>query len=360
MEIVSRSQLTVDEWDTLVKSSPDGWVFSLWSWQELILTVEPWSLEDYSFVFREGRRLLAVVPLQYHPGSGRMASSGWGGSGPVIDSRLDEKTRDKLMGRAIRHCVDLARERKAVGFDVSLSPVTATSISRTWGVNQLVFHGLEDRSGLAQVVDLSLTENDLWAGLSPDARRQIKQARDAGLIAERVNWSQNLELYYRLHVATYTRSQVQPHPISYFAGIATHMAPSGNSVLWAVRSQAGEVLAYHNAAYFGAGANYHTGCSVEEASFLGASYLLFWEAMLGAKRAGIRWYDCGAIFPAMFSSEKQKGLTTFKTKFGGQPHRMFSAGLNFFCQGAASAPNLPRRLVNSLLFRLRAFNQNGR
>ncbi len=84
-----------------------------------------------------------------------MASTAWGGSGPVIDGRLDGKSRKKLMGQAIQYCIDRARERGADGFDVSLSPVTATSISSVWGVNPLVFHELEDRSGLSQVVDLS-------------------------------------------------------------------------------------------------------------------------------------------------------------------------------------------------------------
>ncbi len=365
ISIVRRRELSAVEWDALVLGSPDGWVFSLWGWQVLIEAVEPWALEDHSFAVREGRRLLAVVPLQYHPGSGRMASTGWGGSGPVIDGRLDGKARNKLMGQAIQHCIDLARERGAAGFDASFSPVTITSISSAWGVNPLVFHGLEDRSGLAQVIDLSKSEDELWADLTSDARRQIKQAREAGLVVERVDWAQHLDHYYELHVATYRRTDVQPHPRTYFAGISAHTAPSGHSVLWAVLTSSGEVLAYHNAAWFGCGAYYHTGCSAEDEGFPGASYLLFWEAMLGAKRAGMGWYDCGAIFPGAGASEKQRGLSTLKTKFGGQPHRQFSTSLDFSCQDAvpaavSPAPTFPNRLVRSLLFRLRAFNRNVR
>jgi dTDP-4-amino-4,6-dideoxygalactose transaminase len=337
MNTVSRQELSAVEWDAVVKASPDGWVFSLWGWQELIETVEPWALEDHSFAIREGRRLLAVVPLHYDPGSGRMASSGWGGSGPILDYRLDEKVRDNIMGRAIQHCIELARERGAAGFDVSLSPVTTTAISSDWGINPLVFHGLEDCSGLAQVIDLSKSEDELWADLKSDTRRQIKKAREAGLVVERVDWAQHLGHYYELHVATYTRTGVQPHPRAYFSGIAAHTAPTGYSVLWSVRTTSGETIAYHNAAWYGAGASYHTGCSTQSAGLSGASYLLFWEAMLGAKHEGIRWYDCGAIFPGAVGSEKQKGLSTFKTKFGGQPHRHFSASLNFSAHDAVSS-----------------------
>ncbi|HRJ69307.1 MAG TPA: hypothetical protein PK812_06830, partial [Beijerinckiaceae bacterium] len=35
-------------------------------------------------------------------------------------------------------------------------------------------------------------------------------------------------------------------------------------------------------------------------------------------------YDCGWIFPGA-SDGKQRGLTLFKTRFGGEPHRAFRA-----------------------------------
>lgn len=203
------------------------------------------------------------------------------------------------------------------------------------------------------MIDLSKSEDELWADLTSDARRQIKQAREAGLLVERVDWAQHLDRYYELHVATYTHTGVSPHPRAYFAGITGHTAPSGHSVLWGVSTPAGELVAYHNAAWFGAGAYYHTGCSADYSGFSGASYLLFWEAMLGARRAGIRWYDCGAVFPGKTSSEKQKGLSTFKTKFGGQPHRQFSGGLNFPCRpiassGVSPAPTFIRQVLGKI------------
>lgn len=359
MNILSRQKLSAVEWDTLVNNSPDGWVFSLWGWQELIKGVESWGLEDYSFAICEGRRLLALVPLQYHPGSGRMASSGWGGSGPIIDGRFKERLRNKLMGQAIRYSIELARQRGATSFDISLPPVTTTSTSNLWGVNPLVFHGLEDSSMLTQVIDLSKTEEELWAELTSDARRQIRQARKEGLFVKRVDWAQHLDCYYELHIATYRRTGVQPHPLEYFAGIAANVAPSGHSVLWAVYTKSGDVMAYHNAAWFGLGAYYHTGCSTDVVVSPGASYLLFWVALIGAKDAGIRWYDCGTIFPGKLGSEKQKGLSTFKTKFGGQAHRQFSGGLTFKSNVATTAPTFPQRLVKSFLSCLGATGPNG-
>lgn len=322
-EIVQRGSLAPGEWDALVRGSPDGWTFALYGWQELILAVAQWGLEDFSFALREGSKLIAVVPLQFNAGTGRMSSSGWGGCGPIVSGTLAGKMRHHVMQTAMDQCYALARERGASHFDLSISPVTQTSIDSAWGVNPLVFHGLEDRSGLSQVIDLELSEEELWAALSPDARRQIRMAREKGCVAGRVDWQEHLDRYYSIHDVTYRRTGVQPHPKAYFAGIAAHTAPTGNSVLWAALAPNGEAIAYHNAAWLNSGGSYHTGCSLDEAGKSGASYLLFWEAIIGAKAAGLRWYDCGPIFPGS-SSPKQKGLSTFKTKFGGQPHRFFA------------------------------------
>jgi hypothetical protein len=299
-------------------------VFSLFGWQDLILVVQQWGLEEFSFGLRENGKLVAAVPLQFNPHNGSMSSSGWGGSGPVLLGSLTGKIRQRVMQAALDHCVDFARERGASHFDLSLNPVTRTSIDSAWGVNPFSFYGFDDRSGLSQVIDLDPSVDELKAGLTADARRQIRIAQEHGYTVERADWGSQLDRYYALHRDTYQRTGVQPHPKEYFAGLATYMAPSNHSVLWLARSREGEPVAYHNAAWFGEGGYYHTGCSAKTANDLGVSYILFWEALLGAKAAGLRWYDCGAIFPNATES-KQRGLTTFKTKFGGEAHRLFKA-----------------------------------
>jgi len=359
MELLPRSKILHDDWDATVHGSPDGWTFSLFGWQELILAVPQWGLEEFSFGLCENEKLVAVVPLQFNPHNGSMSSSGWGGSGPVLDGALAGKSRQRVMQAAMEQCLALARERGAKQFDVSISPITSTAIGCGWGVNPFVFHGLEDHSGLSQVIDLGLSQDELWADLSADARRQIRIARERGYTVERANWHECVDHYYALHEETYRRTGVQPHPRAYFSGIASHTAVTNNSVLWVARSPTGEAVAYHNAAWFASGAYYHTGCSTQEAGESGVSYVLFWEALLGAKAAGLRWYDCGAIFPNA-ADKKQRGLSTFKLKFGGQPHRAF-VGVKHLEKTiqVAEAARLPD-LTRARLFRLRAFNLLGR
>lgn len=334
-QFVARATLARVDWDTLVTASPDGWVFSLYGWQELILAVREWDLQDWSFGLHQGGQLIAVVPLQFNPHNRRIASSAWGGSGPVLHVSLQGKQRQRVMQQLLDECILRGQQCGATHFDFTTLPATRSSIDSRWGVNPFVGFGFDDQAGLSQLIDLSRAEDELWGDLSADTRRQIRIAKERGYSVERVDWTEHLDGYYALHCETYKRTGVEPHPRAYFSGMAAHTAPSGHSVLWCVKTTDGEVLAYHNAAWLGEGAYYHTGCSKTLAGEHGASYLLFWEAMLGAKAAGMRWYDCGAIFPNA-KDPKQRGLTTFKTKFGGEPHRLFKSEIVLDGGGASS------------------------
>lgn len=149
-----------------------------------------------------------------------------------------------------------------------------------------------------------------------------------------MDWPDHLENYYRLHCETYGRTGVEPHPHAYFAGIAERMAQRGNAVLLAALGGDGRVVAYHNDAWFGPGALYHTGCSSDDAQQTGANYLLLWKAMIMAKEAGKAFYEVGNIFPNT-ADRKQHGLTVFKTRFGGRPYRALRSFKEFSTSGGS-------------------------
>lgn len=311
-----------DEWDALVKQSDDGWPFALACWQRLILAVREWGLSDCSFALRENGKLVAVMPLQFNSKSRVMASSGWGGSGPVVAPGLSRKHRHRVLRDVLGKAESLGRDNNAERLEFWTSPVTRSSIAAPWGVNPFLTYGYEDSSGVSQVINLAMPETELWGSVSETARHAIRRARASGCTVARESWPGLLDAYYETHVATYRRTGVAPHPKEYFAGIARELWPRGYGVLWVARDMSGVPIAFHNAIWFGESAFYHTACSGHRALDAGANYLLFWDALIGAKAAGVRWYDCGEIFPSE-SSDKRAGLTTFKTKFGGEMHRFF-------------------------------------
>jgi hypothetical protein len=353
LKVIARTEMTQANWDALVCNSPDGWVYSLWGWQDLILQVPRWDFKDHSFGVVSAGQLIAVVPLQYSPNSRILSSSGWGGSGPVISERYGLKKRQDIIKFTIDHCIEVAKLCKAKKIGYSASPVTRSSLAASWGVNLFEMCGMRDCSRLSQVIDLSLPESELWNGLSSTAKRKIRKATNSGYRAERTCWIDNIQQYFELHSSTYLRTGESPHPIEYFSGIANHLSKDGYSVLWRALDKEGNVCSYHNMARFKEGAYYHTGCSLPTAAELGVNYLLFWEAMLGAKKMGVRWYDAGWIFPHG-ATAKQKGLTHFKTRFGGEVHRSFFAELEMSPQkindlAVPPPPSLLKRIVGRIL-----------
>lgn len=331
--ILSFAEVGADRWDALVRESPDAWVFALSAWLGMIGRVPQWALEDRSFAVEQDGRLVGVLPLHHIAQARRLASSGWGWMGPVLSPHLQPGERDKVLDAIHAELRALAGRLGATTIEMATPAVTARAIAAPWGVNPFAQHGFEDCSTLTQVIDLSAEEASLWAGLSKDARYQIRQAQKRGYTAAIEPWADRLSDYYRVHEEAYARSALPPHPHAYFAGFARDLEPTGHVALTVGRDPSGRPVAFHNTVRFGVGAIYTTGCSETEHRDAGIDYLLFWTAMLAAKAAGARWYEAGEIHVGS-DDAKLRGLSIFKSKFGGELHRYFRGRLTL-----SSAPS---------------------
>jgi hypothetical protein len=322
MEILPATPELNAAWDHLVDASPEGWPFALSGWQRLILSVADWGLQDRSAAVSQGGELLAVVPLQHQADARRVGSSGFGGCGPVVAAGVPRRLRRRVLDCAFDYVFEVCREVGARRFDMSQSPVTRAAIGNAWGVAPYLEYGLADVSTLSRVASLAVAEDILWKGLSQNARQMAQRALSLGYTVTRTDWDSQVDEYYRVHEETYRRTGVQPHPRAYFEGIAREMGPRGNAVLWVGRDAEGRSVAFHNDARMAGASMYHTGCCETAHLRSGVNYLLFWEAMRGARREGCAWYEIGEVFPCP-GTEKERGLTVFKSKFGGEDHRSF-------------------------------------
>jgi hypothetical protein len=326
MKVLPRAQCGRAQWDAVVSVSSEAWVWALWDWQEVILAVPRWQLEDASFAIADGDRIVGVVPLQWSGDRARVSGSGFGLTAPALSSALRPAERDTVTAFAFAHVRALALSGSAQRIDFALSPVSEGSIATPLPMNPFLAHGYSDNSGVVRVVDLQQEEQQILAGFSRDTRQQIRRAREAGVSVRQVDWREFLDEYYAVHVETYERTGEVPHPREYFAGIASRLAPAGHSVLWAATTREGRIVAFHNSARLGRGAMYHTGCSRAAALHNGANYLAFWEALVGAKAAGCLAYEIGEIFPGALGGKKE-GLSRFKSKFGGDTRPLYRGSL---------------------------------
>jgi dTDP-4-amino-4,6-dideoxygalactose transaminase len=231
------------------------------------------------------------------------------------------------MKAAFAEIVRRGEQLDAVTFDAALDPTSRIARESPHGVNPLLEYGLLDVSSHTRLLDLTASEEALLAQMSQDARQQIKRARAEGYSVRRVEWPAMLDDYYRVHAETYQRTGVLQHPREYFAGIARHRGKNGRAALWAGFAPDGRVVAFHNDARSHGASHYHTGCCETDALKSGINYLLFWEAIAGAKADGCVWYEIGEVFPNV-AEGKERGLTVFKSKFGGEIHRLFRGSLS--------------------------------
>ena len=322
MEVVSRATCGREAWNHLVGSSPDAWVWALWDWQDLILGVARWQLQDLSFAVVDGDAAVAAVPLQWSAARNVVSGSGFGLTAPVISDAAD---RDACLRLVFDEVSRRAADAGASAIEFAYSPVCRTALADPHGPNPFEKFGFTGESRRSRVLPIHAPA-DMLRTFSRDSRQQIRRARDAGVTVRELSWLDALDDYYRIHTETYQRTGETPHPREYFAGIASRLGPSGHSLLWAAFDRAGKVIAFHNTAKLGAAAMYHTGCSTAAALTNGANYLLMWEAIQGAARHGCQWYEIGEVF-GDDATEKQRGLSTFKSKFGGALHNVWRGSM---------------------------------
>jgi len=347
--VVTCNAMADERWGQAVAESPDTWVHHLPDW--LDHTADVLGLQNQYFVVDAGKQCRGGFPVQLQTTrvAGAVRRSAYGvrldRAGPFCAGGEGDGARAKILRELCDAVIAWAKETDVEVIRCTLPPLAPSSLQNTRGVNPLVLAGWVDLSTHTRVTDLTQTESDLWSSLSYDARRSVKAARTAGYTVTQLEWGEALPEYYRVHMNTYRRTGAEPYPKGYFEGIARILAPRGRAVLWGASDPLGRLVAFHNSARYAGGSDYWTGCCETEHLASGVGYLLFWEALLGAKREGCTHYELGEVFPNARDG-KLKGLSTFKSKFGGDIYRLYRAEVRLKEPPAwATAVRRARRLL---------------
>lgn len=161
-------------------------------------------------------------------------------------------------------------------------------------------------------VDLTLTEDELFANLHSKHRNVVKKAQTLGLIVE--HGYQCAEAAIEIMMETFGR-QNKISGISY--GLIEKMKPLGEYAdYWIVKTPEGEVQG--SAIFYwspGQTCYYMHGGSAAHTS-AGAMNLLMWEAMKEMKARGVRIFDFVGARVTTESGSKLEGIQRFKSRFG--------------------------------------------
>lgn len=166
------------------------------------------------------------------------------------------------------------------------------------------------------VTDVSISEDELLAGMHPKTRYNIRLARKLDVS---VKLNQNdFESVWPLFQATSSRGTFRLHSKAYYLQMLDSLHGDGCRAFLATASHEGNVLAANIMVDFGDTRTYMHGASASVHRQLMAPSLLHWELLREAKIRGLCFYDWWGVAPADASIDHPwSGISRFKRGFGG-------------------------------------------
>ncbi len=192
-------------------------------------------------------------------------------------------------------------------------------------------------------LDLTLTEEELFAAFDDSARRATRKAERNGLKVARSFERESVLEYYRLHARTRRRHGIPPQSLSFFLNLHEHVIRPGLGFVMTA-SLGARAVASAIFLTFGKRALYKFGASDERMQALRGNNLVMREALRFLAGSGLASLHLGR------TALEHAGLRRFKLSLGAKEET-----LRYFRSGPShsSAPRQPSRLslVSNMLFR---------
>src|SRR5439155_16074801 len=99
-------------------------------------------------------------------------------------------------------------------------------------VNPLAERGLESVTGQTWILDLRVGRDAVFAGMRDRARGELRKADRSGVTVRAADRPGDADLYYSLHVETYRRTGVTPHPRAYFDYVWRDFVAAGHAAVF--------------------------------------------------------------------------------------------------------------------------------
>ncbi len=329
MKLVEISAKNQERYNHFVSQHPLGSIHQTWEWG---LFQSKSASRDKFWIFaiedKNGQILASALVIRQKLPFGKCWL--YSPRGPLVDYQ-NKEIYAPLFGKI----AELAHGQNAVffRFDPALDAVENADLRSLQRPARPAHAHYQPESTL--ILDLTLSEEQLLAQMKPKGRYNIKIAQKHGVqVGESDNNSRrDVSVFYKLLQQTVTRDQFSGHPISYYQALfdalnppsrcasADKKNPSQSAIPRAkiyVASYQQNPLAAIIVTYFKDTAIYYFGASGNENRHVMAPYLLQWQAILDAKKAGLHFYDFLGVAPQNQPNHPWAGVTDFKLKFGGK------------------------------------------
>ena len=164
------------------------------------------------------------------------------------------------------------------------------------------------------ILDITKSEDDLLKQMGQKTRYNIKLSQRKGIAIREAPSNSRLAInaFLILLKKTAEKDNFHAHPEEYYQKMFNFLGEKGLIKLFLAK-RGKKIIAAGIFSFFGETAVYLHGASDYNSRQLMAPYLLQWQAILEAKKLGLKYYDFGGI-----DAQKWPGVTRFKRGFGGR------------------------------------------
>lgn len=232
----------------------------------------------------------------------------YGSRGPIVREEIKDK-REKMVGVLREFLGGVAGRERAVF--LRIDPGVLKEEEFLAEGFKFIVEGFYPQTTL--MVDLSLSEEEILAGMKQKGRYNVRLAEKKGVVVRRDDSA--VGEFYRLLLETTERDGFAAHDRAYYERMVKDLGE--NAGLYVAEFE-GEVLAAAIVTFYGEVATYYYGVSGNRHRELMAPYLLHFEIMREAKAKGFKVYDLFGIAPlGAEEGHSWEGVTRFKRQFGG-------------------------------------------
>lgn len=304
MNLFIKPVLSRKIWETFLLAHSPTALFQSWVWGEVLIRQ---GKTVWRYGLYQGNKLFGV--FQVVKVTARRGSFLHVRHGPIF-----VKQSKTYWHEALSFLQDLAK-RELVLF-LRVSPLIEPTVERTTLYQSLhlqpaAIHAMDGE--LCWVLDLVPSEEQLLMDMRKTTRYEIRRAQKLGVRIEKSENSRDLIFFHTLYEKTVQRHGFVPH-----SGIDEEFeifAKENNALLYLGRYE-GKVLAAAIILFYGNQAIYHHSASLSSA--VGVNYLIQWEAIKEAKKRAMTVYNFWGIAPEDKPNHPWRGLSLFKTGFGGR------------------------------------------
>lgn len=177
----------------------------------------------------------------------------------------------------------------------------------------------------SHVINLSLSEEDLWKNVHSKHRNVIKKAEKDGVIIECGRSQKLVEDYHNIDIDTWNRSNKDAAAVNHWKKLMETMGENCQIYIAYLdgEPQSGAFFYYNKQmCYYMYGANKNN-------PHIGSGNLLQWKAILDMKERGVKKYSFVGCRIHEDEDSKYHGIQRFKERFGGELVQGYMFKLDF-------------------------------